>query len=104
MSQEREEELSFDKVCSGDKPSLYALGLAVSAMLRGAKHAVVMVDALGRVVLMPEDSISVLRTPRLSDEELHAYPQEAALQLLILQGDTEDQIVEYLGRRKEAER
>lgn len=105
MSQDqmRDEELTIDKVSSGDRPSLYALGLAVSAALKGTSTAVVMVDVLGRVRLMPSDAVSVLRTPKLTDEELHAFQEEYALQLLAAQGDSDEEIMEYLARRKAAE-
>ncbi len=104
MSQElNDEELTTAKLESGDRPSLYALGLAVSAVLRSSTTAVVMVDALGRVRLMPSSSVQVLATPRLTDEELHAYPEDTALQLLLLQGDDEEQMIDYMARRKEAE-
>ncbi len=104
MSQEqREEELTLDKVSSGDRPSLYALGLAVSAALKSSKMAVVMVDVFGRVRLMPNESVAVQHVPRIEDEELHQYTEEAALEILVQQGDSEEQILEYIARRKAAE-
>lgn len=97
---EIEEELTIDKVASGDRPSLFVLGLAASQALKQTKCAVLMVDMLGRVRLMPTDSIKVVSTPRIDDSDLHHLSEDDAINILILQGDSEDQILSYLYRRK----
>ncbi len=97
---EIEEELTLDKVLSGDRPSLFALGLAVSQILKQSKQAVLMVDVLNRIRLMPNDSIKVLSTPRIDDDELHTYSEDEAINILLSQGDSEEQIISYLSKRK----
>jgi hypothetical protein len=98
-----QEELSLDKLSSGDRPSLYALGFAASQALKQTKSAVLMVDALGRVRLMSSDSVKVLKPPRIEDDELNSLDEDQAIHLLSSQGDTEAMILEYLSRRKSVE-
>lgn len=98
-----QEELSLDKLVSGDRPSLYALGFATSQALKQMRSAVLMVDALGRVRLMPKESVSILVMPRIEDEELNSLDEDQAIHLLSAQGDTEAMILEYLSRRKSIE-
>lgn len=100
---EIQEDLSLDKLSSGDRPSIYVLGMAASQALKQTKTAVLMVDVLGRVRLMPPDSVRVLRVPRIEDIELNALDEDQAIHLLSLQGDTEAMILEYLSRRKSIE-
>lgn len=95
-----QEELSLDKLSSGDRPSIYVLGMAASQALKQTKTAVLMVDALGRVRLMPPESVKVLKVPRIEDAELDALDEDQAIHLLSAQGDTEAMILEYLSRRK----
>lgn len=97
------EELSIDKLSSGDRSSLYALGMAASQALKQTSTAVLMVDILGRVRLMPPSSVRVLTPPRIEDEELHTLDEDQAIHLLSSQGDTEQMILEYLSRRKAIE-
>lgn len=97
---EIQEELSLDKLSSGDRPSIYVLGLAASQALKQTKFAVLMVDCLGRVRLMPPDAVVVVRGPRIEEEELNALDEDQAIHLLSAQGDTEAMIMEYLSRRK----
>lgn len=96
---EVQEELTLEKVSSGDRPSIYALGLATAQALKISSKAVVMLDALGRVCLMPEDSIQVLRGPKLTDEDLQQFQEEDAISLLVKQGSTDEEIMHYLARR-----
>lgn len=94
------EDLTLYKLTSGDRPSTYALGLAVSQALKQTKMSVIMVDAMGRVRIMPNEAVKVLAAPRLEDAELHEETEDGAIELLIQQGDSEAQILEYLTRRK----
>lgn len=98
--EEIEEDLMLDRVSSGDKPSILALGMAAGQSLKMAKMAVLMVDVKGRVRLMPLDSVKVLHPPRLDDEELHEMEEEEAIEVMVAQGDPEPTILEYITRRK----
>jgi|SRR6267154_1955503 len=100
--EEIEEDLLLDKVSSGDRPSLLALGMAAGQSLKMTKMAVLMVDVKGRVRLMPLDSVKVLHQPRLDDAELHEMEEEEAIEALVAQGDPEQTILEYMSRRKAA--
>lgn len=61
--------------------------------------AVFMVDVLGRVHLMPPSSIQVIHKPRVTEEELDAFTEDEAIQILVQQGDSEEEILRYLARR-----
>lgn len=98
-----EEELTFDKAVSGDRPSLYVLGMAASESLKQMKFAVFMVDVLGRIRLMPQESVKVLSTPKVDDTDLNALPDTKAIELMVAQGDSEEAILSYLTRRKSVE-
>lgn len=95
-----EEDLTLAQVVSGDRPSIYALGLAVSQYLKQTSMAVLMVDVRGRVRLMPLESVKVLSSPKLSDEELNELSEEDAIECLVAQSDPEQTILEYMSRRK----
>jgi len=94
-----EEDLLLDKLASGDRPSLYATGMVVAQALQQTGFAVLMTDVLGRVHILPKESVEVKRSPKLGDDELDALSEEEALQLLFKQGDDEESIVAYLKRR-----
>jgi len=61
--------------------------------------AVLMLDVLGRVHLMPAAFVEVKRKPKLSDEVLNMFSEEEALSLLLKQEEEEDAIVQYMQRR-----
>lgn len=100
-SQEDEQPLLLSRLSTGDRPSLYALGIVGTKALQQTGMAVFMVDALGRVVAMPPTSVTVLRRPRISNAELDRMRESEALELLVKQGDSDEQILEYLQVRKE---
>lgn len=93
-------ELTVDRLVSGDRPSVFFFGMVGAHAIRKDQMAVFMVDVLGRVCLMPPESVRILQQPTLTDEELDSMPEDEAIQLLIKQGDSEDSIVQYLSRRK----
>ena len=78
---------------------MYIAGMAAGQALKTTGVAVFVVDAAGRVHLMPASSIEIRVRPRLEDEFLDACPEDEALALLLKQGDDEDSIVAYLKRR-----
>lgn len=93
-------ELTVDRLVSGDRPSIFFFGMVGAHAIRKDQIAVFMVDALGRVCLMPPESVKVLQKPVISDEELNALEEDDAIRLLVNQGDSEDSIIKYLSRRK----
>jgi hypothetical protein len=96
---EGEEELSIDKLASGDSPSAYAVGIIAARALKANSVAVFMTDVLGRVHLVPQSAVQVNFKPRLSDEELSAFSEEEAIELLTKQESPETEIIGYLRRR-----
>lgn len=102
MTEEVEEPLLVDRLCSGDRPSVLVAGMVVAEALRRGKIAVLMADSLGRVQVMPPDSIQVLRGPRLLDEDLHKLSEEGAIQTMVDEGRTDVEMTEYLRRRDQA--
>lgn len=94
-----EEELTAEKLCSLDKPSVYVAGMVVAKMLQKMPMAVLMVDVLGRVVVMPPESVQVLHRPKLLDADLDALSEEEAITVMLKEERTEEEIVAYLKRR-----
>lgn len=97
------EDLRVERLISGDRPSILALGINGATMLKASHIVVFMVDVLGRVHLMPPASIQVLARPCVSDEDLNKLPEEAAIQALIQEEAAESKIIDYLKRRSSAE-
>ena len=94
-----EEDLLLEKLSVGDRPSIYAAGLVCARSLKENGIAVLMTDVLGRVHLLPGEVVEVKRRPKVTDEELNQIPEDDALRLLVLQGESEDAVIEYLKRR-----
>lgn len=92
-------ELTIDLLVTGDRPSILYFGMVGAHAIRKDELAIFMVDAKGRVCLMPPSSVQILERPRIKEEELNALPEEEAIHLLLKQGDNDDQIMQYLGRR-----
>jgi hypothetical protein len=94
-----EEHLVLDKLASGDRPAICAAGLIAAEALKKYGMAVFMIDVLGRVHIVPNAAIQVLKKPRLSEDELNLLDETEAINLLLKQGDSEDEVVAYLHRR-----
>lgn len=94
-----EEVLLADKLCSGDRPSVFVAGMLLSHALRKSKFAVITVNALGQVVLMPPDSIKVLVPTLVPTSDLDGLSEDEAIALMTSEGRTEEAIMEYLGDR-----
>ena len=100
MADENDQPLTFDKLASGDRPSILALGISGAESLKRARMAVFMVDVLGRIQLMPPDAVQVVKPPRVKEEELDEMLEERAIDVMLAQEDGDDEIVAYLkGRR-----
>lgn len=95
-----DQELTLDRLASGDRPSILALGVSGAESLKRTKMAVFMVDVLGRVQIMAPSAVSVLAPPRVSDEELDSYDEERAINVMVAQNDSEEVILTYLSSRK----
>jgi hypothetical protein len=96
-------DLLFDKLVSGDRPSILALGLYGAESIKQSRMAVFMVDVLGRIRLMPLSSVVVKSSPRIDDAELDSMTEDDALAVLIEQGDHDNVILKYLKGRTERE-
>lgn len=94
-----DKELTVDSLVTGDRPSIMFFGIVGAHAIRKDNMAIFMVDALGRIQVMPPSSIKVLTPPRITDEELNTFAEEQAIQILLKQGDSEEQITQYLYRR-----
>lgn len=94
-----EQELVLDKLTSGDRPSIYAVGVVASEALKRSGMAVFMTDVIGRVHLVPNAAVQIHKKPRLTDEELDSLEESDAINLLMKQEDGEEEIVSYLRRR-----
>ena len=98
-----EQELRIEKLTSGDRPSVLALGVFGAEALKKTKLAVFMVDVLGRVHLVPPSAIQVLQKPLVSQQELDAFDEETAIKVLLAQESSEEEIMKYLRGRKTRE-
>lgn len=98
----RTQDLRMELLISGDRPSIYALGIYGAHSLRQAGVAVFMADVLGRVHIMPQGSVQILAKPRVMDEDLNLLAEEDAINAMLAQGDGEEAIIDYLKRRPAA--
>lgn len=96
---EREEELTVDKLSSGDKPSIYTAGLIVSHALKLSKTVTLGVDVLGRVVVVPPSYVTLNTPLYLSDESLDSFSEERAIDLMLQEKRSDEDMVGYLSRR-----
>jgi hypothetical protein len=99
MAEEVEQELTVEKLTTGDKPSLFMFGMVGAQSIRKTKMAVFMVDVLGRVRIMPPEAVQVLIPPRVSNEDLAQLSEEQAIEVKLAEGASEEEIIEYLRRR-----
>lgn len=97
---EREEELVVDKLCSGDRPSVYVAGMVVAQGLKVSKTITLGVDVLGRVVVVPHQNVTLKSPIYLSDEFLNELDEDMAIELMVKEDRKEDDIMSYLSRRK----
>lgn len=96
-------EVTVDQLTTGDKPSIYFFGLVGAHAIRKDEMAVFMTDVLGRVVLMPPSAIKVINKPKVLDVDLDKYPEETAIQIMMKQGNSDEEILKYLTRRPPTE-
>jgi hypothetical protein len=94
-----EETLLVEKLVSGDRPSVLAAGMYAAAALKQDGMAVLMVDALGRVHLMPKASIEVVSVPKVDTSDLDNLEEDLVIEVLLRQGSEEEEIIEYLRKR-----
>ena len=92
-------ELTVDRLVTGDRPSIFFMGMVGAHAIRKDSMAVFMVDVLGRVHLMPPTAVKVLASPRVTEQELDALTEDEAIAVLVKQGDSEEEILKYLARR-----
>src|SRR4051812_25760147 len=87
MDEGVDEELEVEKLTSGDRPSILMFGLVGAQAIRSSKMAVFMVDALGRVRIMPTGAVKVLIPPKISDEDLDRLEEDQAIQVKVIEGE-----------------
>jgi hypothetical protein len=100
---ELEREVVYDRLVSGDRPSILTLGVTGAESIRRTRMAVFVVDVLGRVHLLKPEAVQILTPPRLLDRELDELPEDDAIRLMSQQGDSEDVILAYLRQRGRVE-
>lgn len=98
-SQEIERTITKDTLASGDRSSLFYFAMTGSFAIQKDDMVVFMVDALGRVVLMPPSAVQVLSKPRILDDELNTFTEEQAISIMLKQGDSEETIIAHLQQR-----
>ena len=98
--EEREQQLRFERLTSGDRPSILALGVYGAESLKKTKMAVFMVDVLGRVQILPPSAVQVLAPAKVKESELDSLSEDEAIAVMTAQQDSDDTIIAYLTRRK----
>lgn len=99
LGPESQEVLSLSKACAGDRPSIFALGLTAAKAMERRGVAVLMVDVRGVVHLLPETAVQVLSNPTVPEEDLDSMTEEQAIQVLTLEGKSDDSMMVYLRGR-----
>lgn len=99
---QKTEELTVDKLLSFDKAAIFVTGLTVAHALKQSKTNIVAltVDCLGKVVLLPEDAVSVSKIPVVSDQDLDGFPEDEAINIMVLENRSDEEMVRYLKTRK----
>lgn len=96
---ERTEELIVDRLCSGDRPSVYVAGMVIAHALKTSKTVTLAVDVLGRVVVVPPSQVELKSRILVGDDVLDELGEDDAIGLMLREERTEDEILAYLGRR-----
>jgi hypothetical protein len=96
-----QQDLHMERLISGDRPSIMALGVYGAESIKRSRMAVFMVDILGRVHVMPPDAVEVKKTPRVGNADLDQLEEGDAINALLLQGDEEKTVIDYLRGREE---
>lgn len=99
MAQEIEQSLRADKLCTGDRPSIIAAGMAVAHMIKEAGCCLMAVDAMGRVVVCPQSSFSLIAKPKVSESDLNGLSEEDAIGVMVREGRSDEEILSYLKTR-----
>lgn len=81
------------------KRATMAVGALASESLKKYQFAVLAVDVLGQVRVMPLTAVRLVTPPKLADPELDELEEERAIQAMLAQGDTEEVIASYLAGR-----
>jgi hypothetical protein len=100
MAEGHDQELTLERLSSGDRPSIIALGVSGAESLKLSGMAIFVVDVLGRVQILPPSAVTVLRKPKIPDEELDQMDEDRVLDILVAQGESDEFIVKYLMERK----
>lgn len=101
MAESQTQDLLVDRLCSGDRPSVYAAGMVVAQSLKTHGVSILVGDALGRVVVLSPAAVSITSPPRVPDSDLNSLSEEESLSVMVLEGRTDDEMVAYLRRREE---
>ena len=100
MADQTDQELRYEKLVSGDRPSILALGVYGAESIRKSKQAFFVVDVLGRVQILPPSAVQVLAPPKVRESDLDQLSEDQAIAVMTAQEDSEDAIITYLAGRK----
>lgn len=87
-----------DKLCSGDKISVLAIGMAVAHSVRLTGSAAIAVDALGRVCIVDTKTLNI-QAPRVQDTDLDLMTEDESISVMLKEGREERELLEYLIKR-----
>jgi hypothetical protein len=75
------------------------MGMVVARALEKHGQACILSDVLGRIVVLPKESVSLLAKPLLKDEDLDTFDEDEAIALMVQEGREEKSILSYLSNR-----
>lgn len=90
--------LELKQLQAGDRLSLYALAVAITRILEEGKPALIGVDALGLVHLLPPPEVKVL----VPDAILNQITEDAAVAVMQRENRSEDDMINYLAARSDS--
>jgi hypothetical protein len=97
---QREEKLEADRLCTGDKPSIYAAGMLMAHAFKKSKVVAFTQNVLGQVVMLHPSVVHLDQLVLLPDEDLDQFEEDVALALMVKEGRNENDILSYVERRK----
>lgn len=73
--------------------------MAVAHSLKGLGTCVMVVDALGRVIVLPPSKVKILARVLVPDADLNSLTEEEAISVMLKEGRSDVEMLSYLTNR-----
>lgn len=97
----QEHSLSIQKLQEADRPSIIAAGMAVAHALKEMGTCTMVVDALGRVIVLPPSKVKILTRVLVPDSALNLLSEDEAISVMIKEGRNDAEMMTYLKNRSQ---